>query len=140
VVVGVTRSSPGPSDVAAHVAAGPPAVDRGRGNLGRNPVGWCDHGPVGRERGACDLRQYGACEQDLLHAETLPHTTKLGASYYKAHPLLLQPGHSSAGFLTSFSHAADPQMFPGEPAREGRVETAVADWLRRPRRRPTGHS
>jgi len=40
-------------------------------------------------------RQRGACEQDLLHAETLPQTQlNWGASYYKAHPWLLRPGHS----------------------------------------------
>jgi len=73
-------------------------------------------------------RQRGTCEQDLLHAETLPHTTKLGASYYKAHPLLLQSGHSSAGFGPS--HFG---MQPIPPRGERRScedqETAVADWL-----------
>src|SRR5262249_62202327 len=78
IVVGVTRSSPGPSDIAAQVAAGPPAVHGGRGRTvhggrGRNLVGRCDHGPFGRERGACDLgRQRGASAPALLHSATLP--------------------------------------------------------------------
>src|SRR5262249_48027712 len=33
---------------------------------------------VGRGRGACDLRQYGACEQELLHAATLPRQLNWG--------------------------------------------------------------
>src|SRR5436190_2633442 len=96
-------SAPGASDIAAQVATGPPAVHGWRWS---NLVGRCDlvglynHGPVGCERRGCDLRhQCGGWEQDLFHAETLPtRLTTGGASYYKAHPLLLRRGHSLAGF------------------------------------------
>src|SRR5262245_19766909 len=49
IVVGVIRSSPGPSEVAAHVAAGPPAVHGGRGRTVHGGRGRSEERRVGEE-------------------------------------------------------------------------------------------
>src|SRR5215813_4282679 len=113
--MGVKGSRPRASQVAAQIAARPPTVHGGRG---RNLVGWCDYGPVGRKRGACDLRhQCGACEQDLLH-ETLPQDpTKPGGILLQSPPLAVAPRPQLSRIRTSFWYAADPATFPGDTAR-----------------------